>query len=150
MICPSCQSENTQTIKMVLLSGTSTTNGKIVGVDSSGDVGVAGMSSNSKTNLAASLDPGPAPSDNSGAGYFGCGGFMALFGILALVTAGGEAAGCGGGALLAGFILVVVGIVTSEKRAENLKEKMDLWNTRKNMADNGWICHKCGNIWLPD
>lgn len=149
MICPSCQGENTQTIKMVLLSGSSTSKGNIVGVDSNGDVGVAGISAGSKTNLAASLDPGNAPTDSKAAGYWGCGGCATVFGVMAL-AAGGEAAAGGVGIFLVGVGVLIAGFVTADKRKKDLSAQTVRWNEKVKIAENGWICHRCGHSWLPE
>lgn len=149
MNCPSCQSETTQAIKMVLLSGSSTSKGKAVGVDIRGDVAVANMSSESMTNLAASLDPGAEPSD-MGTGFgLGCGGILILSGIAAM------SGGTSGGAVFAVFLilgLLVIGwaLMTSDSRKAALAKETAQWKEKRALTEGGWICHRCGNTWLPE
>lgn len=146
MNCPSCQSETTQTIKMVLLSGSSTSKGKAVGVDIRGDVAVADMSSKSRTNLAASLDPGAKPSDSDTGCGLGCGGAVAVLGFAAMI--GG--AGAGVVFLILGLLVIGWALMTSDSRKAALAKKIAQWEEKRSFMEGGWICHRCGYSWIPE
>jgi hypothetical protein len=146
MNCPICQDDNTQSIKMVILGGSSTNNGKAVGVDLNLDVGIAKLSSTSQTKLAALLDPGVEPTDNSGCANWGCGGSLAVIGIIILAIDGGE---LGGILLLAGLIWTGYGLAKKSSVDEKLSIRVKTWEAKKKLSENGWICHKCGHTWMP-
>lgn len=89
--CPKCGSARTQTVKLLCLSMTKSGSAIGVGVSDSGSVGVGGALTGSMTELARQFAPGPSPSAPA---EYGCGGCLALLGLLLLIT-GLSAAGEG-------------------------------------------------------
>lgn len=149
MNCPSCQSPDTQSIKMVLLSGSASSKGRAVGVDSHGDIAVAGMSSQSKTNLVASLEPGPKP-DNGGAILgMGCG---VIIGISGLPCFAFGIEGVVSGIVFLAIGLAIVGGIAAAAgdRRENLARRLAAWEAKVRMAESGWMCHRCGEKWISE
>ena len=146
MNCPACESDNTQTVKMAVMSGTSSGKSTAIGINTSLDIGVAKITTNSQTKLVATLNPGPKPKNEDGAVLLKWGG-MLLFvsSLLALRSASGGAEIV---FILISIALLIVGIL-QKSNASNYTELLEKYNHRLKNYESGWICHKCGNTWVP-
>lgn len=146
MKCPSCQSENTQTIKMVYLSGSSTGRATAVGLDNHGDLAVAQLGSKSQTNLAASFNPGRKPFKRTSIGEIGCGFSLVIFGLICMLDR----------AVVLGIVVLVIAIAlikwgksTVGKKEARFATETAEWEKKKATLESGWICLKCGHNWIP-
>jgi hypothetical protein len=135
MNCPSCKSENTQTIKMMCLSGSSSSAATAIGINSSFDLGVAKINSNVKTTLVNMYDPGNRPNVAFEVGFLA---FGALILIAGLVTSTGIG-------IFFGLALVGGGFLRFTKESQAL----DTYKSKIDNYERGWICHKCGDTWNP-
>jgi hypothetical protein len=143
-VCPSCKSDNTQTIKMMCLGGSSTSASAGVGVTSNLHVGVGIAGSSSQTKLAAKFNPGIKP-DNTGLKYiaFGFAAFCIFIGVIALAQNNS-------GGWVSLFIALIAGVVGQFGPSnDSIADKIAAWEIKKALYENGWICHKCGNTWMP-
>lgn len=141
MNCPTCKSEDTQSIRMVVDTGTTVNAPPLrIGVPQA------------KTGLAAKLDPGPRPSmltSHGGAGalgIIGCSGllFAPFFTWVYLAV----------GNLSPLWILMIVGFLLMglwafpmalKKSREEIKE----WEEKKVFAESMWVCLRCGGTFDP-
>lgn len=146
MNCPSCSSDNTQTIKMMCLSGTTTGTSTAVGVSSNLDVGVAAIGSHSQTNLAAQYNPGVKPNDGKGCGLFilSIVSFNVVIGLVILIQG---TPGFFLFALLLGIPLGIYGFNMYQGKTQ--RAQIVTWVQKNKLFETGWICHKCGNTWNP-
>jgi len=149
--CEKCAGDHIQTIKMACLSGSTTGTSTAVGISSNLSVGVAAIDTKSQTNLVATLRPGSKPSKYDFFHVFmvfigGLGGFiLVLMGIASLIDFNLKNAVNAGFALsIGGFILV--GMYHFHKRPN---EKVMAWNRKNDLYEKGWVCHKCGSVWIP-
>ena len=165
MKCPKCESQSTQTIRMVCMAGSSTGASTAVGVDSEGTVGVAKIGTKSQTQLAASLTPGPRPSGNGQLGKIGCGVLLlvcAPFGLASTSLSSEQSStystapqadhsgvGCAVFFGLVGLALIAWGWSMWGEGEGELKSEVDAWSKKQRLFDHGWICHQCGNTWVP-
>lgn len=142
MKCPSCSSENTQLIRMVCMNGTTTGRSQAAGIDNRLDYGFATIESQSQTELARSLTPGPRP---------GVGGPAIVVTGIVLLGLGclmfGSSAGCLAPVVLGtGGIILLFGIATTCSGSEKAVAE---WEKKKREYESGWICHRCGCKWIP-
>jgi hypothetical protein len=116
-------------------------------MDIRGDIGIAGTSSITRTNLAAVLDPGEKPVFNNMVSTMGV-----VFGILS--TGGGVVFLIIG--IEAAWYLIACGIFMlfigwkSRDDPEFGKKAVAHWEQKVALKNNGWICHRCGHTWLPE
>jgi len=131
---------------MMCLNGTTSGSSSAFGVSSDLDVGVGSIDSESQTALAEKYKPG----DNPETGIAGCGCFLVILAfILVIVFAAYDAneylifftfvAGC---------IVYFVTSISSYFLKKNGALKKD-WEARVTLYETGWICHRCGNDWIP-
>lgn len=149
--CDKCSGDNIQTIKMACLSGSTTGTSTAVGINSNLSFGVAAIDTKSQTNLVATLRPGPKPSKYDFFHVFmvsigGLGGvFLVLMGIASLINFSPK------NAINAGFALSIGGFILAA--AYNFhktpNKKVLAWNHKNDLYEKGWVCHKCGSVWLP-
>jgi hypothetical protein len=132
---------------MVLLSGSTTGKSQAIGVDLKGDIAMAGMTTKSRTNLAASLDPGFKPSNNEGIGFLGCGGLLAFSALVSLFAPNGTEGAVIG--LVIGGIFLAIGMFKRSDGATKLPGKIAEWEPRNTLKERGWVCHRCGHTWNP-
>lgn len=147
MICPSCSSEDTQTIRMAYLSGTRTGTSSAVGIDIHGNIAAGQINSVSQTALSASLDPGAKPTSTHGVKRFFFGAFLVLGSIGGLI--GGDPVG---GCLLflgAGVALIVWASKSNSAGTVEANIASVEWRKQQEYFDTGWICNKCGRKWIP-
>lgn len=137
--CPSCKSTNTQTIKMMCLSGTSSGSSTGVGISSDLDIGVGRINTNSQTALAEKFTPGKDVAEIAG--------MLMGFGILALILGAIMDSKLGTLASIIGGICVFIGILAFV--ASNDKKVKSERDAKVKLFEEGWICHTCGNTWLP-
>lgn len=148
--CPSCQSENTQSIKTMCLAGTSTNATTAFGVSSDLDIGVGRINTNSQTALAEKFTPGTNPDSAVG----GCGCFLVIVGIILMsfATASNKNADVcgvfGGLGILFGIILFILMFASQWQRSKNNTQTE--WDSKVKRYDEGWICLQCGNNWIPN
>jgi hypothetical protein len=133
---------------MVLLSGSLSSSGSGLGVDTHGDVALASLSSTSRTNLAATLDPGPRPVNEDGCFYTGCGGLIALSAIVAFAAKDDPAVDAA--VLAIGGVLLMVGWNKRSTKAAKMPERIAAWQKKVDLQERGWICHRCGHTWIPE
>lgn len=151
--CPTCKSDNTQTVKMTVMSGTTAGKSTAVGINTNLDVGVASVGTRTQTTLAASLNPGqkPSASNNMRCGLiaFGIAGFFGLIGLISLGidnTVGGHISAFVLSILLTaafGFFGYTVTFGSANAKA------VSAWEKKNRQFETGWICHRCGHTWLP-
>lgn len=148
MNCQNCSSDNTQTVKMACLSGSTTGSSTAIGINTNLSVGVASIDSKSQTHLVSTLKPGPKPSKYGLfnvfmvlIGVFG-GVVLVLMGIDNLTTFNLEKAAIGIG-------LGVMIFVALYKFYKMPSEKVLAWYRKNKLYEKGWICHKCGCAWVP-
>jgi len=149
--CEKCSGDNIQTIKMACLGGSTTGTSTAFGINSSMSVGVAAIDSKSQTNLVATLRPGPKPSKHDIFHVFmvsigGLGGiFLVLIGIASLADFSLK------NAVNAVFALSIGGFILAA--AYNFhktpNKKVLAWNQKNDLYEKGWVCHKCGSVWIP-
>ena len=151
--CPSCKSDNTQTIKMTVMSGTTAGKSTAVGINTNLDVGVASIGTKSQTNLAATLNPGqkPSASNNMGCGFivFGAAGFFCLiaFSSLGMENPIGAKIGAFLLSLLLAAVFGAIGYGVTFDAAST--KALEAWEQKNKLFEAGWICHKCGHTWTP-
>ncbi len=115
-----------------------------------GSLGVAVTGSKSHSSLAKAFQPGPKPYLKSGMPWIVFGGILVALTVLELPTFWGSydvlivllQAGLG-----IGFILR--GKSASIKHRQAFEEEMPAWEARQQMLERGWLCHRCGQSWLP-
>ncbi|MHA6851680.1 hypothetical protein [Ralstonia pseudosolanacearum] len=137
--CPKCSSDNVQSIRAVLQSGTTYSTGSIVGVgvgtDGAGTFG-GSTASTSQTSLAARFSPPKKPKKLeiiSGA-------------VMSLATSPWLFSKTPLMAITIGIILWWVWeILAYKKRDKKYKEEYPIW---KNMHDHGYYCHRCSYTFL--
>lgn len=138
MKCQNCSSDNTQTIKMTCLSGSTTGTSTAIGISSNLSVGVASIDSKTQTHLVSTLKPGPKPSKY---GFYNC--YMILIGIL-----GGVILAINGISSLSSFNLInaVFGLglggtifVAIYKFYKKPSEMVLAWNRKNKLYENGWM-----------
>lgn len=149
--CQKCSGDNVQTIKLACLTCPTTGTSTAVGINSNLSVGVAAIDTKSQTNLVATLRPRPKPSKYD---FFYV--FMAAIGVL-----GGVSLVLMGIAHLTDFSLknamnamLSIGIggfvfVALYKFHKKPSEKVLAWDRKNRLYENGWLCHKCGCVWIP-
>jgi len=137
--CPNCNSKTTQSVAMLVQSGTTTRNTTGVAAGAArGRKGAAvyGSSSTTKSALVARYTPQPKPGYSMGA-------LLLLIGLGSIpgAFAGGPVLLYGVG--LAGLVggLIVIRAVPSSQRA--WLAKMEKWSAL-------WVCKKCGHEWTPE
>lgn len=138
--CPQCRSSHTQTVKMLVMTGSQ--QGSVVGVGASlgGGVGVAGASTASAHALARSLDPGSVPGFTLGIGCVAYIVFMVgLIGAMLVIE--GE---------LSGIVALAIAAAIVWAMWTNYKQQMKTWDSKKRIYDNAWICLQCGSNWVPE
>lgn len=145
--CPVCQSENTQSLRMICESGTATTTGGGIGVGSGGGVGIAIGGSKIQSTLAAAHNPGSKPVKKEAGGCAAI--FIVICGGLGI---GGLASGNPTGAI---FLLIAIGLlmyVINANSGMKEKHKADLveWEAKSERLNKGWLCHRCGHSWVPE
>lgn len=141
-VCPTCGSENIQTIKMMCMAGTSSGSAIGGGVSTDLDLGVGKMDINTRSALAEKYTPGTSPHVTGK----GCGCASLLVGLFFLLVYASSATeeGSGFGLFLAsvGFL---VGIFLLARGKDNPQQKE--WEAKVKLYENGWICHQCGKTW---
>ena len=150
--CIACNSKNTQTIKMMCLSGATSGTSTAVGVTTSLDVGAAAISSNSQTHLAALYNPGSKPVTGEG-----CLGMFLWFVFLLIsmvsimsIPSVNRSTGVLSTATLLGLICIFCMLyLYSGKIKRSLNSKVEAWEQKNKLYETGWICHKCGRTWTP-
>lgn len=142
--CPSCKSENTQSIKMMCLNGTSSGSSTGVGVSSDLDVGVGRISSNSQTKLAKKFTPGASPDSLLN----GCGCLLLIVGSLSLFVFLNSSGFGSEIAICFGIPALIIGVVIKRKLRKSTTQQTE-WESKAMLYEKGWICHKCGNTWFP-
>lgn len=90
------------------------------------------------------LDPGPMPSDLTAVYYLGLG--TALVGSLILGLASTLKSPMGWVFIGLGFWITVV----SWFRDRNLESRLAAWREKTAKADTHWLCHPCGEEFLPE
>ena len=143
--CPSCKSENTQSIKMMCLSGTSSGSSTGVGVSSDLDIGVGRLNSNSQTALAERFTPSTSPASTAA----GCGCFSLIAGLVILCIGMASDADGSGFAAFLGVVGLILGGVMMASSNNNKNPQQVEWEAKINLYENGFICHKCGRTWIP-
>ncbi len=153
--CPSCKSENTQSIRMMCLSGTTSNSLTGFGVSSDLDIGAGRINSNSRTVLAAKFMPGENPQNQQ----IRSGCFCTFLGtaILIFVYAAIKKFGISWSSdnllkifVVLGSILLFLGILILSKIIKmTTKAQVDEWEAKTKLCNEGWICHQCGNTWFP-
>ena len=145
--CPVCQSENTQSLRMICESGTATTTAGGVGVGSGGGVGIALGGSKTQTTLAAAHNPGSKPVKKEAGGCAAI--FIVICGGLGIV---GLADGKPAGVI---FLLIAIGLLVyvlsanSEMKAKHIADVAE-WEAKTERLKKGWLCHRCGHSWAPE
>jgi len=146
--CQKCSGDNVQTIKMACLSGSTTGTSTAFGISTDLSVGMATIDTKSQSNLVTKLKPGPKP------GY-GCFNICLAIICVVLLPLGllvglfslskPDAAGPAAVILIPGVALLVYLI----QAKENLKKQINLWEGRITVYETGWVCHRCGHVWIP-
>ncbi len=158
--CPKCGSENTQNVKILHASGSSSGvsvgTGFSSGTSHSHGTGFGTHSSThttttrtkNQTELAKKFDPGARPSKGTGlivmAVIFGF--FLILsFWLSSLFSLkGGPGVFSLIWALLAGAMIAIYVMGTNGR-----KEQLKIWLQRQEYLDAAWFCHRCGHDWIP-
>ena len=147
MYCPKCNSENTQTLKMMCLSGTTTGTSTAVGVTSDLHLGAAVIGSRSQTNLAANYDPRAKPDSRKGLGvwcyFIGC--FLVV--IMSIEASKNQSAGMFLFGILVSIPIFIYGYILH--KGDTQRANIEIWEQKNKLFETGWICHKCGNTWNP-
>lgn len=144
MKCPKCGSEHTQAIKMAIAAGT--TSGSVVGagIGLSGSLGAGMGITGSSTALAQSLMAGPKSKVNYllvGRWYIYVGIFSVVLGIMSFFSDGAINVF----SFMLGIPFLLVGWYYSMKRPPDTSA----WEAKYRLQENGWICYRCGETWLP-
>jgi hypothetical protein len=146
-VCPSCKSDNTQSIKMMCLNGTSSGRSTGFGMSSDLDVGVGTMNSESQTELAKKFTPGNSPSDNINAG---CGCviliILLLFFAMMFSSKNGEDVIV---SIVIMFILLGACIYILKKFEKDIQQeqKQKEWEIKVKLYEEGWIVNR--QVYLP-
>lgn len=145
VLCPSCQSNNTQTIKMMCLNGTTSGSTTGIGVSSDLDIGAGKLNSESKTALAEKFTPETSPENTA----CGCGCLSLIIGTV-IIIAGFVSSDEGSGmlALIFGLPAVIISFIFFSKIGKDNPKQRE-WKAKVRLYNEGWICHKCGHTWLP-
>lgn len=143
--CPSCHSENTQTIKMMCLSGTTSGSSSGIGVTSDLDVGVGTLNSESQTALAEKYTPESSPTSFFG----GCGCLFLIIGITIFIACIRSTSELPFLFYLIAICVLLLGISFLIKSVKQNSPEQKEWEAKAKLYEEGWICHKCGNTWLP-
>lgn len=139
MNCPSCSSDNTQTIKMMCLNSSSASYSTAVGINSNLGIGVAQINTTSQSSLARIYHPGEYPNVDLEVGKI----FIFTLIFILSIYAGG-----GGGVFFAvvSFPCILWGVSGYFSK----KADMVIFDGKKRVYDSAWICHKCGQSWTPE
>ena len=146
--CPKCGASDTQSIQMIVKSGTTHTQSTGIGFTGDGDIGVASFGGTNKSELAKQFEPGSDPSGERGAVgivawvLIGIG----LIEIFACVIAGLSYLSFFGVLFLLAGWYVFLRAPSSE---ENAKASA-VWQQKMDIFNNGWFCHRCGTSWKPN
>lgn len=145
--CPKCGSGDTQSVQILIESGTSRGTSRGAGMSYSPGTGVGSHTTTTrttlKTDLANKYTPGARPSQKIG--YLIFGSIFALFLLFSLLGGDGQIGGFGFLWLfLSGFFFLM--FVTGKK--ERMK-RIAIWEERVEYLSRAWFCHRCGSDWLP-
>lgn len=170
MNCPHCASESVQRIRMVCMSGTTTSRSAAIGMDFQGDVGIASIGTRSQTVLAEKLSPGPAPSTtNPNLKIVIIGLILALIGGAAIydrlfptplppdpssptiqrTTENEDQSGCLQTLGVVGLVVLGVGMANWSYGTKKVEARTKKWQEKQDYFEKGWICHRCGMLWIP-
>lgn len=148
--CPACKSENTQSIKMMCLNGTTTGAAFAVGANTHLDIGVASINSKAETKLVSQYSPGEKPTNNVGCLSVLCYVPTAIFvynGLYDLIHKDYSS-----GLLILSLTVFIAPIPAFIKymNKEKTEKLQSDWEQKNLLYNSGWICHKCGRTWVPD
>jgi hypothetical protein len=155
--CPKCDSEDTQTIRMLVSQGTHGGQVNMVGINTEGTIGIGMGAVGMQNSLARKLDSGPKPTSAFGDYLVVFAIFWCLFfgGVLYTVytsdEGGGMKEGEEGALIIAGFVVafgLIVGCV-GIYLAATTSGRVEVWKKKKMLQESGWICRRCGAIWVP-
>ncbi len=148
-LCPVCKSENTQSIKMMCLSGTSTGRSTGVGVSTDLDIGIGRLNSKTQTALAKKHAPGTSPMSIAK----GCSYFSSLLIFVWMFFLFSRAEEPSKFFLISTMsILVLLQICTMIYLLRfylSYPPEQIEWDNKVKYYEKGYICHKCGETWVP-
>lgn len=146
MNCPSCGSDNTQAVKVLVTAGTrrGSSEGQSVGLGlglgGGAGVGLGSTQSTSvsMTDLARRFAPPPPPEFPLWPWPFGimCGG-------LGVLRWQAEDFGLGACLILGALALFVAGIALAAMHGDSVKKR----KSAVAYFNSAWFCHKCGHDW---
>jgi hypothetical protein len=148
--CPSCKSENTQKIEVMVMNGTTSGSSTAIGVTSHLDLGVARIKSSSQTTLASTYVPPKKPVLMSGyANKIMSRVMFVVSGAMWYFTRNEPAFFS---YIFGGFtILLALGVLATLGDVESIDrtnaQKLSDWEKQNNLFKNGWMCHRCGHKW---
>ncbi len=134
--CPNCGSKTTQSVVMLVQSGTTTRNTTGVAVGGIGrrrGGGVHTSTSTTKSSLVASYAPPAKPTRIPAVLAFIVGGPMMVGGATNPVLG------------MIGLAVVIIGVFQWRKMPARRIE----WEKQMERLNALWVCKKCGNEWTP-
>jgi len=149
MKCPECAGNNTQKVKVTVLTGT--TGGSVtgVGVNTNLDLGIARAKIKTQTSMAAKYTPPPEPILMGKWTMRIFGGLTSVifiymwfdsadWGIIfRLVPAGFS---------VVSILMFLFSFTDTSSTNKNIRNK---WQVKKDLYEKGWICLQCGKEWMP-
>jgi hypothetical protein len=146
--CPNCGSDQTQSVQMMMQAGTtrgtSTTSMSGVGIGFSGGIGIgvgsASSSTFSQSDLVRKFRLPGCPHRSAALPII-----AALLGMASLMLWKYSLYGPALYLMAIGAILMVIFMA----QGPSIKRQQEEWHKRRVYLSRAWLCHRCGQDWIP-